>query len=179
MTILFGRDRPNNNECFTESPIFLSDIFLYQANPVRHYLCITFKTVEPRHDKTNRMSVRPANTQISLGIRPVWSESSMSAWRKLRSLATHWAQSEDSDQTGRMPWLIWVFAGRTQTIFGGGILFSRCLSVHPSVRPSFRPCVLPPVTFWFFFNILKRQWWKFIKFGRHIDIDEMYVYNRN
>ena len=26
---------------------------------------------EPRHDKTNKMSVRPAKTQISLGIRPV------------------------------------------------------------------------------------------------------------
>ena len=28
---------------------------------------------EPRHDKTNNLSVRPAKTQISLGIRPVWS----------------------------------------------------------------------------------------------------------
>ena len=28
---------------------------------------------EPRHDQTNKMSVRPAMTQISLGIRPVWS----------------------------------------------------------------------------------------------------------
>ena len=52
----------------------------------------------------------------------------------------------------------------------GGILFSRCPSVRLSVRPS--------VMFWFFFNILKRQWWKFIKFCRHIDIDKMYVYNR-
>ena len=49
------------------------------------------------------MSVHPANTQISLGIRPVWSESSMSASRKLGSLATHWAHSEDSDQSQRMP----------------------------------------------------------------------------
>ena len=38
---------------------------------------------EPRHDKTNKVSVRPAKTQISLGIRPVWSESSLSAWRTL------------------------------------------------------------------------------------------------
>ena len=68
---------------------------------------------EPRHDKTNKMSVRPVKTQISLGIRPVWSESSLSAWRKLGSLATHWAHCEDSDQTGWMPRLIWVFAGRT------------------------------------------------------------------
>ena len=29
-------------------------------------------TYEPRHDKTNKRSVRPAKTQISLGIRPVW-----------------------------------------------------------------------------------------------------------
>ena len=68
------------------------------------------------HDKTNKVTVRPAKTQISLGIRPVWSESSLSAWRKLGSLATQWAQSEDSDQTGRMPRLIWVFAGRTLTL---------------------------------------------------------------
>ena len=30
---------------------------------------------EPPHDKTNKMVVRLAKTQISLGIRPVWSES--------------------------------------------------------------------------------------------------------
>ena len=40
-------------------------------------------------------------------------QSSLAAWRKLRSLATHWAHSEDSDQTGQMPKLIWVFAGGT------------------------------------------------------------------
>ena len=68
---------------------------------------------EPPRDKTNKMTVRPAKTQISLGISPVWSESSLSAWRKLGSLATHWVHSKDSDQTGRMPRLIWVFAGRT------------------------------------------------------------------
>ena len=58
---------------------------------------------EPRHDKTNNVAVRPAKTQISLGIRPVWSESSLSTGRKLGSLATHWMHSKDSDQTGRMP----------------------------------------------------------------------------
>ena len=40
-------------------------------------------------------------------------QSSLSAWRKLGSLATHWAHCEDSEQTGRMPRLIRVFAGRT------------------------------------------------------------------
>ena len=61
--------------------------------------CAAIHVYEPRHDKTNKMSVRPAKTQISLGIRPVWSETSLSAWRKLGSLATQWAHSEDSDQT--------------------------------------------------------------------------------
>ena len=63
--------------------------------------------------KPTKWHVRPAKTPNSLGIRPVWSESSLSALRKLGSLATHWAHREDSDQTGLMPRLIWVFAGRT------------------------------------------------------------------
>ena len=66
--------------------------------------------------------VRPVKTQISLGIRPVWSGSSLSAWRNVGSLATYWAHSEDSDQTGRMPRLIWVFAGRTLIL----LVLSRC-----------------------------------------------------
>ena len=47
--------------------------------------------------KPTKWHVRPAKTQISLGIRLVWSESLLSAWRKLGSLATHWVHSEDSD----------------------------------------------------------------------------------
>ena len=67
---------------------------------------------EPRHDKTNKMSVRPAKT----GIRPVYSESSLYAvWVAKDTRFLH-ADSEDSDQTGRMPKLIWVFAGRTVTV---------------------------------------------------------------
>ena len=83
---------------------------------------------EPRYDKTNIMAVRPAKTQISLGIRPVWSESSLSAWRDLGSLAIHWAHSEDSDQTGLMPRLIWVHTGRTIILlvlsWGGSFIIS-------------------------------------------------------
>ena len=36
-------------------------------------------TIEPQHDKTNNVAVRPAKTQFSLDIRPVWSESSLCA----------------------------------------------------------------------------------------------------
>ena len=57
--------------------------------------------------------MRRAKTHISLGVPSVWSESLLFEWTNPRSLATHWALSEDSEQTGRMPRLIWVFAGRT------------------------------------------------------------------
>ena len=59
-----------------------------------------FAEYEPPHDKTNKMTMRPAKTQISLGTRPVWSESSL---------------------PGRMPRLIWVFAGRTCHFVGFGM----------------------------------------------------------
>ena len=83
------------------------------ANPQRQVFLVTwlrwyrsrhfFLPFEPWRDKTNKMSVHPAKTWISLGIRPVWSES---------LLCTHWVakdprflheDSEDSDQTGRCP----------------------------------------------------------------------------
>ena len=68
---------------------------------------------KPRHDKTHKMSVCPAKTQISLGIRPVWSESLLCAQWVAKDPRFLHADSEDSDQTGRMPRLIWVFAGHT------------------------------------------------------------------
>ena len=72
-----------------------------------------FLVFEPPHVKTNKMTVRPAKTQISLGIRPVWSESSLCAQWIAKETSFLNADSEDSGQTGRMPRLIWVFAGRT------------------------------------------------------------------
>ena len=56
--------------------------------------------------KPTKWHLRPTKTQLTLGIRPVWSESSLFAWRKLGSLATHWAHSEDSDQTGHFVGLV-------------------------------------------------------------------------
>ena len=114
--------------------------------------------IEPPRDKTNKMTVRPAKIQISLGIRPVWSEP---------SLCTHWvakdpsflhADSEASDQTGQMPRLIWVFAGRTTTLlvlsWGISILFEwglrvqsrRCIWIYwtftrPETNVKFNPCM--------------------------------------
>ena len=50
---------------------------------------------EPQHEKTNKVAAHPAKTQISLGIRPVWPESSLSTRRTPGSLATYWAHCED------------------------------------------------------------------------------------
>ena len=71
---------------------------------------------ETSRDKTNNVAVRPAKTQISLGIRSIWSESSLCAQWVAKGPSFLHADSEDSDQTGRMPRLIWVFAGRALTL---------------------------------------------------------------
>ena len=97
---------------------------------------------EPRHDKTNKMSVRPAKTQISRGIRPVWSESSLCAHWVAKDPRFRHADSEDSYQTGRMPRLIWVSAGRTLILL---VLSCRGSDTHGNiVYPLFRAknCVM-------------------------------------
>ena len=113
----------------------LQRIHLHDSKRLMHWNFEQYNSMmltnEPQHDKTNKLTVRPAKTQISLGIHPVWSESSLSAWRKLGSLATHWAHSEDSDQPGRMPRLIRVFAGRTVTLL---VLSCRGSNVNYHVR---------------------------------------------
>ena len=59
------------------------------------------------------MSVRTVKTQISFGIRPVWSEFSLCVQWVAMDPRFLRADSGDSDQTGRTPRLIWVFAGPT------------------------------------------------------------------
>ena len=61
--------------------------------------------------KPTKWHVRPAKTRISLGIRPVWSESSLCDQCVAKGPSFLHVDSEDSDQTGRMPRLIWVFVG--------------------------------------------------------------------
>ena len=66
--------------------------------------------------------MRPAKTQISLGIRPVWSDSSLCAQWVAKDTSFLHSDSEDSDQTGLMPRLIWVFAVRTCHFVGFVVL---------------------------------------------------------
>ena len=48
--------------------------------------------------KPSKWHVRPAKTQLSLGIRPVWSESSLCAQWVAKDPSFLHADSEDSDQ---------------------------------------------------------------------------------
>ena len=56
--------------------------------------------------------------QISLGICPVWSQSSQCAQLVAEGPRFLHADSKDSDQTRRMPRLIWAFTGRTDHFVG-------------------------------------------------------------
>ena len=81
-------------------------------NPCYNKAIHVLRNYEPPHDKTNKMTVRPAKTQISLDIRPVWSESSLCVQLVAKDPSFLHADSEDSDQTGRMPRLILIRLGR-------------------------------------------------------------------
>ena len=102
---------------------------------------------------TNR-PVCPAKTQISLGILPVCSESSLCAQWVAKGPSFHHEESEDSDQTERMPRLIWVFAGRTSHFYTPphkkwrGIMLYPPNFECPSICPSaLRLCALSLVPF--------------------------------
>ena len=75
-----------------------SKISYHTANPYQRLIHLTTKPA--------KWYVRPAKTQISLGIRPVLSESSLCAQWVAKDPSFLPADSEDSDQTGRMPRLI-------------------------------------------------------------------------
>ena len=109
----------------------VSDIFkqvfilFYQYTSFLLYLSSLAKQMSNYMTKPTKWHVRPAKTQINLGIHPVWSESSLcSRWVAKNPSFIH-ADSKDSDQTGWMPRLIWVFAGRMLIL----LVFSCCGSI--------------------------------------------------
>ena len=69
-------------------------------------------TSEPQYDETNNMAGASSEDSDQPGLPSVWSESSLSAWRKIGYLATHWVHSKDTDQAGRITRLIWLFVVR-------------------------------------------------------------------
>ena len=82
-----------------------------------------FKMATQRHlsrhmTKPTKWYVLPAKTQMSLGFHPVWSEPSLCAQWVAKDPSFLHADSKDSDQTGQIPRLIWVFAGHTGHFVG-------------------------------------------------------------
>ena len=95
--------------------------------------------IEPLHDRTNNLTVRPAKTPISLGIRPVWSDFSLCIQLVAKNPKFLHADSEDSDQTGQMPRLIWVFPGCTVILF----VLSCCGSIDELFCITFFQSLIP------------------------------------
>ena len=71
---------------------------------------IVLEISEPQHDKTNKVTVRPAKTQISLGIRPVISESSLCAQWVAKDPSSLHADS-DAQADLRLRWAHSHFVG--------------------------------------------------------------------
>ena len=72
-----------------------------------YYICAA-----SRPNQQNGMCAQRRLRSTWAFIRPVWSHSSLSTWRKLRSVTIIRAHSQASDQAARMPRLMWVFVGR-------------------------------------------------------------------
>ena len=139
-----GTDFPRSQVLVSDCHTGVSPVSCYSdSQQIHNFQILTTKTDEPQHDKTNKMAVCTAKTQISLGIylpsvirvyavcmKKAWVLSyPLSAQRRLRS---DWAgaqadHSEDSGQTGWMPRLIWVFAGRILLLLVLSCRSSDCL----------------------------------------------------
>ena len=102
---------PNASSCrqgrlirLSESSLAYRSFCLYCAQAQIKVSCIM--------TKPTKWHVRPAKTQISLGVHPVWSVFAVrmkKAWVLSCPLSTH----RRPYQTGRMPRLMWVFVGCT------------------------------------------------------------------
>ena len=93
---------------------------------------------EPQHDKANKMTCALSEPSDQPGYPFSLTRVFTFRMKKAKDF-THWAYSEDFDQTGWMPRLIWVFAGRTGHFVGfnmrrfifilvGGVWFTFYLS---------------------------------------------------
>ena len=133
-------DRPESNQRFLDPQ---SDSLSMLGTQLQ---CIH----EPPHDKTNKMAIAPSeDTDQPVHPPSLITESSLSAWRNIGSSATNWVHCEDSDQTERMPRLIWVFVGHKSHLVGfvmRWLTFRKCILIFASGlrnKPHFwKPCSL-------------------------------------
>ena len=128
--------------------IYPSDKALHNSPPI---MLTWQKFTEMSHlmTKPTKWHVRPAETQISLGNRPVWSESSLCTQWVAKVLSFFHADSEDSDQTGQMPRLIGVFTGHTCHFVGFVVRLLICFLWRTDENyPSIIIKYPPQLSFW-------------------------------
>ena len=120
-------------------------VHLYKIQKNRRFAKFVFFDIWVATWQNQQCDCAPAKTQISLGIRPVWSESSLCAQWVAKGPRFLHADSEDSDQTGRMPRLIWVFARRILTLLvlssRGSFKWGKSSSVLLKIQLSFKQTV--------------------------------------
>ena len=90
-------------EMFWEWPPLITHCLIYIMNLITVWEAVLYNTNRKARKRTY-WHVRPTKTQISLRIRTVWLESSLSAWRNVASLAIQNAPSEDSGKIARIVW---------------------------------------------------------------------------
>ena len=110
---------------FSDSLIWSSMIRVYTIYHFEGIFWCHYSKLKPHCSNLSRSMtkstispVHPAKTQISLGICPVWSELSLCAHCVAKDPSFLQADSEDSEETGQMPRLIWVFDGRKAHFVG-------------------------------------------------------------
>ena len=112
-------------------------------------------TNEPRHDKTNKMSVRLEKTWISMGIHPVWSVFAV-RMKKAWVLSYLLSAQRRLIRLGGCPGWSWVFPGCTVTL-----LVLSCRGSNTEVhRKTGLPVDLwaPPIRFKPYFNCFKYKY---------------------
>ena len=87
----------------------------------------------PRHDKTNKVTVRPAKSQISLGICPVWSKSAVRMKKPwvlsypLRAQRRLWSDWADAQADLSLRWAHTYFVGFVMSWLKLCVLYIRIL----------------------------------------------------
>ena len=110
----------------THHSYLLNTLYLVDACVLVNWM----SPLEPLHDKTNKITCAPSEDSDHLGHPHSVIRSSLFAKWVAKDPSFLLADSEDSDQTERMPRLIWVFAGRTGHFVGFVMLwliFKGCL----------------------------------------------------
>ena len=109
---------------FSTNPFFVClFLFCFKLPPT---ISAVSKKNEPQQDKTNRMTYVPSKDSD----RPGHLLFMESKWFKFLHV-----DRQDSDQTGKMPRLIWVFAGRTGHLVGFVVLQLNIVRIKNNADP--------------------------------------------